>query len=158
SLFIIAALSLSLVIGTRPRWIQDLNEDLSRFADEPDLLARLRYRWRILTAVFIHADSFDLHRRHLTFVARQAPRVIQPLLDQPSEIEQFVTRLELSGPTAAQVERARQRFVVALERLAKIDPRESRFEAPLLLIDAQTGKLVQGKFGVAMFFDPGARR
>jgi hypothetical protein len=158
SLVIIAGLSFALVMGTRPRWIQDLNEDLARFADEPDPSARLRYRQRILAVVFTHMDSLDVHRHHLVFAARQAPRVIQPLLDQPSEIEQFVEALESSGATRSSVDHARQRFVAALERLAKIAPRESRIEAPLLLIDERTRGLVQGKIGVARFFDPGVRR
>jgi hypothetical protein len=158
SLFIIAALSLALVTGTRPRWIQSLNEDLSRFADEPDPSTRLRYRQRILATVFDNVDSLDFYGRHLAFAARQAPRVIQSLLDQHAEIKQFASTLAPSGATPAQIDEVRQRFVAALERLARIDLKESKTEVPLLLIDAQTGGLVEGKLGVACFFDPGARR
>lgn len=158
SLVIIAALSFALVTGTQPRWIQDLNEALSRFADAPDPSARLRDRQRILKALFAHEKSIDVQGRRLGFVARQAPRVIQPLLDQPQELAQFVTTLEPSGATRMQVEEARQRFIAVREKLKRIDRRESKIEVPLLLIDEGTRGLVHGKLGVTRFFDPAARR
>jgi hypothetical protein len=157
SLFIIAALSFALVLGTRPRWIEELNEALSRFADKSDPLDRLRYRNRVLDAVFAHTNSISAHRRHLAFAARQAPRVIQSTLEQPLEIEQFVSRMERPGSVRVTIDEARQRFTRALEALATIDPEESRLEVPLLLIDEQTHEFVQGKLRVARFFDPGSR-
>lgn len=161
SLFITGTLSVALVMGTRPRWIQSLNEDLSRFADEPDPSARLRYRQRILTTVFAHVGSLHVYGSHLAFAARQAPRMIRSLLEHPSEMEHFVATLpppSTPGVTPVQRDQAPQRFLAALERLARIDLKETKTEVPLLLIESPTGGLVQGKLGVACFFDPGVRR